>query len=132
MLSFLMIVEAFALLSLGSFKLLQIQNGKLIMDTAVLDSPVVILSMSLSILAIMAAIGFFRLWRFAWISAMLVQGIVISFLLTVHFTGQTTYIVDYGVMAFAIFIVIYLNYNEVHAIFRSTVIPISPSRNKIH
>ncbi len=116
-LAILSLLEAVMLLNLGSFKmvqLIQIKENNIFIDLA----PIGIFSISLSVLALFAAIGFLRLWKSAWINAMLVQGLVILYLLMVHFTQQITHLVDYGVMTFAIFIVVYLNYNEVQLIFR--------------
>ena len=122
-LTVLLVIEAIALVSTGSFKLYEdiyLTSQNLL--TRIIDmsiTPIGYLSIPLSLLTLIAAFGFIRLWPGAWLNAMLVQGIVLMFLLILHFTNNINDITDYGIMAYAVFIVIYLNYNEVHATFRN-------------
>ncbi len=118
-LAILLLIQAVALPDIGSFRvnpIWHIQGDNLSIDWT--DAPVTaLLSIPLAILALVAAFGLLRLWRSAWLNAMLVQGMVLLFLLLAHFQGKISDIADYGLLAFAIFIVVYLNYSEVKATF---------------
>lgn len=119
-LGFLLLAEAIALVSIGSFRTFEIvRTPESVWQIGMVGSPLfVVLEVLLAVLTFIAAVGFFRLWRVAWLFAMLVQGIVLYFLLRLHFGGQITEAIDYAVMGFAVFIVLYLNYHEVQALFR--------------
>jgi hypothetical protein len=72
---------------------------------------------AIGILAVLAAIGFFRLWPGAWLNAVMVQGTSLLIALFLYFHERPFYI--YIIMVFNIFIVIYLNYSEVKEAFHS-------------
>jgi hypothetical protein len=72
---------------------------------------------AIGILAILAAIGFFRLWPGGWLNAVMVQGTSLLISLFLYFHEKPFYI--YLIMAFSIFMVIYLNYSEVKEAFQS-------------
>ena len=72
----------------------------------------------LAILAGIAAVGFYQLRPGAWIMAMLVQGLLLLAALLVYFRNSPENLFLYGAMAYAIFMVIYLNYAQVPAVFR--------------
>jgi hypothetical protein len=74
-----------------------------------------IIFIPLSLLALLAAVGFFRLWRAAWVMAMLTQGLSLLTALVLYFNQQPGYV--YISMLFSIFMVIYLNTSEVYAAF---------------
>lgn len=74
----------------------------------------------LSLLALLAAIGFARLWRTAWLLAMLLQGLSLLTALVLYFYQQPGYV--YFIMLYSIMMVIYLNYFEVYATFQPTSI----------
>jgi hypothetical protein len=71
----------------------------------------------LSLLAILAAVGFLRLWRNAWTNAMLLQGLTLLIALILYFTGKPFYV--YMLMLYGIFMVLYLNHYDVKMAFRS-------------
>lgn len=73
--------------------------------------------LAIGILAILAAIGFFRLWPGAWLNAVMVQGTSLLIALFLYFHERPFYI--YLTMVFSIFLVIYLNYSEVKEAFHS-------------
>jgi magnesium-transporting ATPase (P-type) len=75
-----------------------------------------IIFIPLSLLAILAAIGFLRLWRNAWTNAMLLQGLTLLIALILYFTGKPFYV--YILMLYSIFMVLYLNYYHVQMAFR--------------
>ncbi|MDM8527748.1 hypothetical protein QUF58_05980 [Anaerolineales bacterium HSG24] len=122
-LTILLVIEAIALVSTGSFKLYEdiylTSQHLLAGATDMSIAPIGSLSIPLSLLTLVAAFGFIRLWPGAWLNAMSVQGIILSFLLILYFTQTINNIMDYGIMAYAVFIVVYLNYNEVYATFRN-------------
>jgi hypothetical protein len=69
----------------------------------------------LSLLALLAAAGFFRLWRSAWTHAMLVQGLMLLIALLRYLGGRPWYV--YLMMVYGIFLVIYLHYYDVKMAF---------------
>lgn len=72
---------------------------------------------AIGILAVLAAIGFFRLWPAAWLNAVMVQGTSLLIALFLYFHEKPFYL--YLIMIFSIFMVVYLNYSEVKEAFRS-------------
>jgi hypothetical protein len=70
----------------------------------------------LALLALLAAIGFFRLWRAAWLMAMLLQGLCLLAALVLYFNQRPGYV--YIIMLYSILMVLYLNYFEM-----STTLP---------
>jgi hypothetical protein len=79
-----------------------------------------IIFIPLSLLAILAATGFLRLWRNAWTNATLLQGLTLMIALILYFTGKPFYV--YILMLYSIFMVLYLNYHEVQAVFRPKLV----------
>jgi len=75
-----------------------------------------IIFIPLSLLAVMAAVGFLRLWRNAWTNAMLLQGLTLLIALILYFTAKPFYV--YILMLYSIFMVLYLNYYHVQMAFR--------------
>jgi hypothetical protein len=69
----------------------------------------------LTILALSAAYGFFRLWRIAWGQAVFVQGACLLIALILYFLGKPYHI--YIVMIYSIFMVLYLNYANIQEVF---------------
>jgi hypothetical protein len=74
-----------------------------------------IVFLPLSLLALLAAVGFFRMWRAAWVIAMLVQGLSLLTALVLYFNQQPDYV--YAIMLYSILMVIYLNTFEVYTTF---------------
>ena len=81
---------------------------------------------SLSVLAILAAIGFLRLRRAAWTVALLVQGSALLIALILYFREKPWY--AYILMLCGIFIVLYLNTYDVRMAFRRR--PVSGGREE--
>jgi hypothetical protein len=71
----------------------------------------------LGVLGLLAGIGFFRLWRTAWFLAISLQGLSLLFAIIKYFQYKPVY--GYIIMVFCIFMVIYLNYSDVLATFRT-------------
>jgi hypothetical protein len=80
--------------------------------TALIESAILFL---LTILALWSAVGFFRLWRIAWTAGLFVQVGTLLTALVLYFTSQPFHILF--MMIAGIFMVIYLNYAEVHTYF---------------
>lgn len=73
----------------------------------------------LGVLALAAATGFLRLRPGAWVVAMLVQGLSLLVALLFYFRYRPQDLLIYGMMVYALIMVLYLNYAEVPAIFRA-------------
>ena len=79
---------------------------------------------ALSLLALMAALGFFGLWRTAWLNSMVVQGLMLFVALVMYFQGERFYV--FLMMAYGTFMVVYLHHPDVQATFRPNVMPDRP------
>lgn len=66
-------------------------------------------------------LGFLRLWPGAWLYAMGTQAAVLLIALVLYFSIRPFYV--HGLMAYAVFIVAYLNYSEVQIAFRPPTPP---------
>jgi hypothetical protein len=75
----------------------------------------------LALLALAAALGFFRQSPGAWTSAVFVQGAMLLSALLLYFRGRPGYV--YGLMLSGIFMVLYLHQADVHAAFRREIDP---------
>lgn len=75
-----------------------------------------LLFIALSALAVLGVIGFLRMWRNAWMNAMLVQGLGLLIALTLYFNGRPGYV--YLLMLFSVFLVFYLNRQDVQIALR--------------
>lgn len=69
-------------------------------------------------LALIAAIGFFKLWSRAWVIGMGLQGLSLTVALAFYFYSDVSPAYVYGGMAYHIFTVMYLNSHAVKTIFR--------------
>ena len=83
--------------------------------TALIESAVLFV---LTILALWAAIGFFRRWIIAWPVGLLVQAGSLLTALVLYFVNRPSHIVI--MMVTGIFMVLYLNYADVHSFFNVT------------
>jgi hypothetical protein len=72
---------------------------------------------ALGFLALWAAVSFFRVWANGWLSAVLLQGLCLSMALAMYFREKSFN--AYPVMLYCIVMVLYLNYSEVLAAFRT-------------
>jgi hypothetical protein len=73
--------------------------------------------LGLSLLGMVAGIGFLRMWSIAWMLAIAFQGFSLALSLILYFDDKPIYV--YPVMAYCIFMVIYLHYSEVMSTFRT-------------
>jgi len=76
----------------------------------------------LSMLAFLAALGFWRMRRNAWMNALILQGLSLSLALVRYFTGAKSWGM-YILMLYAVLMVFYLNYYEVRMAFRLASMP---------
>lgn len=81
-----------------------------------------ILLVQLSMLALLAAFGFWRMRRNAWMNALILQGLSLSLALVRYFTGAKSWGI-YILMFYTILMVLYLNYYEVRMAFRPASVP---------
>jgi hypothetical protein len=74
----------------------------------------------LALLAVAGAIGFIRLRRGGWVSAVFVQGASLLMALVLYFRGRPDFVPPYAyvMMVYGIFMVLYLHQADVQAAFR--------------
>lgn len=113
-LTLLLVVQGLALVILG---LLSADLSAGLWDIIVNDSFYATLP-PLGVLALVAAAGFIGLRSGAWVVAMLVQGLNLFVALIFYFRYRPQDLLIYGMMVYALIMVLYLNYAEVPAIFR--------------
>lgn len=116
MLGLLLLLQTAGLLIIGALKVI-IPDEELEIWLINPADLVGMLFVLLTPLAIIAAVGFLRLWRNAWLHAMLLQGLCLMIALTLYFRDRPDYV--YLIMGYCVFMVIYLNHFEVHEAFRS-------------
>ena len=73
----------------------------------------------LGVLSLVAAAGFLRVRPGAWVMAMLVQALSLLVALIFYFRYQPQDLLIYGMMVYALIMVLYLNYAEVPTLFRA-------------
>lgn len=71
----------------------------------------------LAVLAVVAAVGFWRLWPIGWSLAMLVQGFNLTVALILYFTSRPFY--TYTLMLFTVLLVIYLYHSDIQNTFQT-------------
>jgi len=120
-LTLLLFLQAVGLFDFGLFFFNGLGIRYTLMMTTLLAEPVNTLIRglvfgSLGLLALLAGIGFLRLWRTAWVVAMFLQGLCLVTALILYFDHKPAYV--YLLMGYSILMVIYLNYSEVYATFQ--------------
>ncbi len=68
--------------------------------------------------ALVAAIGFFRLWRFSWTIGMGIQGLSLLVAIALYFYSNVNLAYVYAGMAYHILTVLYLNSRAVQEVFQ--------------
>ena len=121
-LGLLLLLQAVGLFGLGVFYFVRLywQHAltRAVLLAELFDQLLISLAfLPLALLALLAAIGFLRLWRNAWRNAMLLQGLSLWVALVLYFSRKPGYV--YMVMLYGIFMVIYLNYADVYATFQT-------------
>ena len=119
-LGLLLLLQALGLASLGAFNLVWLEPLWVLTPQSLLpELPGAFIGSAFSLLAILTlltAIGFLRVQRFAWLYAMLIQGLSLLLALNLYLRGKPSY--AYLLMLYGIFMAIYLNFSEVQAAFR--------------
>jgi hypothetical protein len=72
---------------------------------------------TLTLLTLVAAFGFLWLARTGWLTAILVQGLILLTAITIYLRGGPPY--TFGLMSYAIFMVIYLHHPDVLQAFQT-------------
>lgn len=103
------------LLGLGGFFYLRGGDSLL---TTLIERPFYAAFVPLSILALIATIGFLRPRPGAWVIAMLVQGLLLFMALASYFGRGSRDPVLYTMLLYGVIMVVYLNYAEVPLVFR--------------
>ena len=114
-LTLLLVVQGLGLILIGLFSIDHTAGFWEILD----DSSFYATLPPLGVVALIAAAGFLRLRAGAWVMAMLVQGLALLVALIFYFRYRPQNLLIYGMMVYALIMVLYLNYAEVPAIFRA-------------
>jgi hypothetical protein len=117
----LLLLQAAGLFTIGAFHISFVDiTWRLTPQDFLVDIPIGLrgsLFIGLGLLALLAAIAFFRVWTSGWLLAVLVQGFSLSVAIVLYFLEKHFYI--YLIMAFGIFMVLYLNHPEVLISFKT-------------
>jgi hypothetical protein len=121
LIGFLLLLQAAGLITVGAFHISFVDiDWRLTPQDFRFDIPIGLrgsLFVGLGMLAFLAAIGFFRVWTAGWLLAILTQGISLSVALVLYYLEKPLYV--YIMMAFGIFMVLYLNHPEVLLSFKT-------------
>lgn len=82
------------------------------------DTPISVVFLLLSPLALVAGVGFLRLWSGAWLAAMLLQGLSLAVSLAIYFYLSESPLYLFGGMLYSTLMVFYLNSHDVRLCFR--------------
>lgn len=96
---------------------INLQGGESLLGL-LLEHPFYAVFIPLSILAVIAAIGFLRPRPGAWVIAMMVQGLMLLAALIRYFGSGPRDAILYGMMLYGVIMVLYLNYADVPLVFR--------------
>ncbi|MBI4769770.1 MAG: hypothetical protein HY784_04975 [Chloroflexi bacterium] len=123
-LGLLLLLQSAALFGLGVITLLAVSlRLQITLETVAGELPHAlrgIFFVALALTALLTASGFFRLRRGAWLNAMFLQGLSLLMALGIYLRDKPQAKLDpsYLMMLYGIFMVIYLNHDEVLAAFR--------------
>lgn len=96
------------------FHQLMVNSATTILVIALVESAALF---ALTVLALWAAVGVFRMWRIGWTQAMLVQGASLLTALILYFINRPRHI--FILMATGVFMVLYLNYADLRYYFQT-------------
>ena len=115
-LALFLLLQAAGLLGLAAYHVIFADpvSGELTADFKNLQA---ILYLLLFWLALFSAVGFFRLWLNSWLMAMFLQGLCLITALILYFQSGPDYV--YGIMIYAVFMVVYLNHYEARDAFHA-------------
>jgi hypothetical protein len=118
-LGLLLLGQAAGLLLIAIYHLVgPVVSWDVLVEAAAARSRAAVVGLMLACLACLAgltAVGFWRMWGQAWLQAMLLQALCLLLALILYFWQKPGFV--YLLMAFSIFMVLYLNYYEVRAAF---------------
>jgi hypothetical protein len=116
-LGLLLLLQALGLLTIGFYMLALLSDLVQTRPVQPATIPALVFTF-LAPLALWASVGFLRRWRSAWLNAMLLQGLCLMIALAVYFSeNKPAY--GYVVMAYSVYMVIYLNHYQVQEAFRT-------------
>jgi hypothetical protein len=115
-LALFLLLQTAGLLGLAAFNIIVVDSAT---DNLIANwsNSLGVLYLLLAGLSLLSALGFFRLWLNSWLMAMLLQGLCLLNALIIYFQNGPAY--SYGIMTYAIFMVIYLNHYEVRGAFHA-------------
>lgn len=102
---------------LGLVGVFNLQGGESLL-AVLIERPFYATFVPLSILSLIATIGFLRPRPGAWVVAMLVQGLMLLTALVSYFGYASRAPVLYAMLVYGVVMVLYLNYAEVPLVFR--------------
>lgn len=120
-LSWLLVLEGLGMILVGAINL-GARNfaWDLAIEERLFDLPFVLQGGAFLIVgwfALVVAVGFYRMWRQAWLYATSLQGMTLLVALIIYFRTRPIYV--YPMMIFGIFMVLYLVNHDVRAAFES-------------
>lgn len=120
-LAFLLTIQGLGMLALASYHLTLVNLSLVITPGELLtEFPVAMTGLAfygLGLLGLLASLGFFRLWPFAWVLAITQQGLNLTVAISLYFQNKPFYI--FPMMLYSILMVIYLHYSDIIATFRT-------------
>jgi len=115
----LLILEVIGLVLLGGFEFLQVQRGGIDLGGQrhqAVEVAVFALFVPSAILTLLAALSFLFLHRRGWLLAAIAQGLNLAVCLWLYSWFQPAYV--YPIMAYCALMILYLNSQDVRAVFR--------------
>ncbi len=130
-LGLLLLLQALGLFSFGLFHFEKVNllarsdqplgvTGAELLAEITQSSLISLVFIPLSLLALVTGIGFLRLWRIAWLNAVLIQGLSLGIAIIFYLQHQPAYV--YAIMLYSIFMVIYLHHSEVQSTFNASML----------
>ena len=116
----LLMLEAAGILAYGAYEILQV-DWRRVVSTRTMPSREVVETLALVlfapavVLTLLAALGFLLLRRRGWLLAAISQGITVATGLWLYAAYEPVY--AYPIMAYAVLMILYLNVNDVRAVF---------------
>jgi len=116
-LALLLLIQALGFYTIGIYHLSQVGwREDISVRNVAIHLPIGLLGLAffgLALLALFAAVGFFRLWSNAWVMGMLTQGLSLVMGISLYYRVRPNYL--YLILVFGIFMVVFMNFIEVPA-----------------
>ena len=116
----LLMVEAAGIAAFGAYEFSRV-DWRRVLSAQVVPSPEVIEALALILfvpgvaLTLLSALGFLLLRRRGWLLAAISQGLVVATCLWLYTEYEPVYV--YPIMAYAVLMILYLNFHDVRAFF---------------